>query len=153
MEVSGIPTGIWSRCRVMRLVDGQIDMVCCQVPGVELDVVLVDCVGPRPFLDEYDPRCPHKSREPNPKAQPAIDLLWRLVEKADFATLHLPQPPRDRGFFRTIQPGSKHPGLIYLTTRGKSESLNESLVKAGVCRLPNRIDRNNVRKYARKGKQ
>lgn len=142
--------GAWAACKVLGLADGQTDIVLVRWPGVEIRVALQECVGPPPFLDPPDARNPGEERRINPDAQHAARTLWSIVDTAETCVLYLPQPPRDRGFFKSITPGMIHPGEIFVRDSSAApwRSLNSELVARGTHRLPNRIDRTTQRKYS-----
>ena len=119
--------GVWAYCRIVQLIADYTDFVLVRLPGCEIQVALLNCIGPSLFVDG-------RSDHVDDNGRAAQKLFWSIVDKYSTPILYLPQPPNDRGFFKQIRPGSKWPGVIYFA--GASHSLNDQLLLSGLYSRP-----------------
>ena len=129
--------GLWMRCRIQNNVGLHANLIEVMIDDRAFVISLLDCVSP-----EVSIKRPGFAETANPKAVEAIAQLRHLIDTADGPTsCWIPPGPgvfSRRRWLDSLKANSQHPGEVYLSD---TQRLSVALRNCGVCRLPNRTDR------------
>jgi hypothetical protein len=110
------------------------DQILIHLPKhYEIELILIDCLAPPESLPSTREGVAARI---NPAHIEARDQAGAMIAEAGkHVAAWIPQPARDDGWCRSLRPGTRHAGFLFLSP---TETLNARLVSSGHCTLPRR---------------